>query len=253
MPYITRAGSRAAQVEVLLDAQHGAAQRGTVTQLILEPRSGEELHCHTGADEATFVLSGQAAALGASGEEVAPAGTLIYSAQGTWHAVRSGQQPVTLLTVHGHGESEGEAKAIPSGQDKPVLVDVAGLGRDPAHNPAMGFLHMSARFLIGESALPSSGLFAGRAAYGDPGQPGGHALHRHPSAEEFLFVLEGEAHHLTEDGELPMRAGDIALIPAGEWHGIWNSGDTPVQALFGYLGVSGRPAAGYELPATASA
>lgn len=264
MPYITRAdapvmdgslsGGRdvdGVTVRWLVSAEHGEARHGMVAELTLAPHAAIPLHRHPDADEAAVLLSGEATLLSASGEKPAPAGTLVLSTKGIWHGIKSGDKPVKVLTIYG-GESQVSALGVELAGDppqgaSPSVVDIPSLGRDRAHNPEMGFFNMSARFLVGDDGLASSAFLIGRGAYGDSGHAGGHALHRHPKAEEFLYLLEGDASHLTEDGELPMTTGDIALIPASEWHGIWNPRPIPAQGLFGYLGVSSRQGAGYEL------
>jgi mannose-6-phosphate isomerase-like protein (cupin superfamily) len=62
--------------------------------------------------------------------------------------------------------------------------------------------------------------------------PPGHgpSLHRHPY-EEIFVVQEGEA-TLTADGEeRVVRAGEIAIVPAGVAHRFVNSGDGPLRQL----------------------
>lgn len=264
MPYITKADAAGIDrsstgvpdvdgvtVRWLVSAEQGESRHGMVAELTLAPHSAQPLHRHLGVDEAAVVLSGEATLLSASGAQPAPAGTLVLSTDGIWHGIKSGDEPVKLLTIYGEENRVSALGAELAGDHpegaSPSVLDVPSLGRDRVHNPEMGFFNMSARFLVAEDALASSAFLIGRSAYGEPGRAGGHVLHRHPAAEEFLYLLEGEASHLTEDGELAMTAGDIALIPASEWHGIWNPGTTPAQALFGYLGATSRQVAGYEL------
>ena len=53
-----------------------------------------------------------------------------------------------------------------------------------------------------------------------------HGLHRHPNAEEVLFVLE-EGLHLSEGEPVRQRAGEVVFIPRGEWHGAANDSEAP--------------------------
>jgi quercetin dioxygenase-like cupin family protein len=78
-----------------------------------------------------------------------------------------------------------------------------------------------------------------------------HGLHRHPNAEEALYVLRGEGLHLSEGGAVRQRAGEITFIPRGEWHGFANDSDesTTVIAVFG--GIGSYDEAGYEDKETA--
>jgi quercetin dioxygenase-like cupin family protein len=58
----------------------------------------------------------------------------------------------------------------------------------------------------------------------DAPQGRGPGLHRHPYAEVFL-VHEGEGVFRTEDGERPVRAGDLVVVPANTWHGFTATGE----------------------------
>src|SRR5262249_61041809 len=62
---------------------------------------------------------------------------------------------------------------------------------------------------------------------GDP--PRGPHLHR--GFEEVIYVLSGEGTTCAESGELPIKPGDIVLIPAGEKHMTRNTGDVPLGLL----------------------
>jgi len=62
---------------------------------------------------------------------------------------------------------------------------------------------------------------------GDP--PRGPHLHR--GFEEVIYVLAGEGTTCAESGELPIKPGDIVLIPAGEKHMTRNTGSVPLVLL----------------------
>lgn len=74
-----------------------------------------------------------------------------------------------------------------------------------------------------------------------------HGLHRHPNAAEIVYVLEGEALHLSEDAE-PVRQckGDLFYIPAGEWHGLSNATDGTLVVIGISEGINHYEDAGYE-------
>jgi quercetin dioxygenase-like cupin family protein len=55
-----------------------------------------------------------------------------------------------------------------------------------------------------------------------PGE--GPRLHRHPYAEVFV-VIEGEATFTLGDETRVVRAGEVAVAPAGVPHGFLNSGE----------------------------
>lgn len=61
-----------------------------------------------------------------------------------------------------------------------------------------------------------------------PGQ--GPRLHKHPY-EEIIIVQEGQARCVIGDEEREVRAGDIAVIPAGTPHRFVNTGDGPLARL----------------------
>ena len=59
-----------------------------------------------------------------------------------------------------------------------------------------------------------------------------HKLHRHPSQEEVLFVLEGEGITRTEDGDKRISAGAFVFIPEGTDHATINIlKDKPMKAI----------------------
>jgi len=75
---------------------------------------------------------------------------------------------------------------------------------------------------MGKSTLfASPRLLVGLNAF-EPGQA--HALHAHAEMDKVYQVVEGEGLFLLEGRELPMRAGDLLVAPAGVPHGVRNSG-----------------------------
>lgn len=264
MPHVVKAGDRSrtgARPEAdglttrwMISSDQGGSRHGVVGELELASGATEPLHRHAHADEAAFVLSGSATVLSADGEQPAPAGTLVLSSRGIWHGLRADGQPTVVLLIYG-GESELDSLGVElAGKDavggSPRTINSLELTPHLNHNPHMGFFNMAANFLVSEDGLPGADLLVGAASYGTPDPDGGHALHRHPIAEEFLYVRGGQASHLTADGSIAMGPGDIAFIPSGEWHGIWNESPSGVQSLFGYLGTTSRQAGGYELHLT---
>jgi quercetin dioxygenase-like cupin family protein len=74
-----------------------------------------------------------------------------------------------------------------------------------------------------------------------------HEVHRHPHAEEFLYILEGSGLHDTDEGSVRMTAGEVVFIPRNEWHGFTNDTDEPVKVLSVFGGVSKYADGGYEV------
>ena len=157
-------------------------------------------------------------------------------------------EPTVLLTLHSRSRpaDDLDRSEIVNTFDPLVPGWVDNVEDTPAHNPALGFLHMQARMLIeGDSrGLRTFTLGLGTFAADE----GCHALHRHSNAAEIFFVWEGEGVHLTGDGvEHPIRAGELVFVPPGEWHGFRNTAHGDTRAFFGYLGVDLRSKAGYEV------
>jgi quercetin dioxygenase-like cupin family protein len=74
-----------------------------------------------------------------------------------------------------------------------------------------------------------------------------HRLHRHPHAEQAVYVVSGSGLHLTETGALPVGAGDAIYVPPGEWHGFANPHSAVCTIVSVYGGIGDRREAGYEL------
>lgn len=62
--------------------------------------------------------------------------------------------------------------------------------------------------------------------------PEGHRSpwHTH-TAEEVVYIIEGSARVGIGERTLPAEAGDVALIPSGEPHGLENVGEGPLRFL----------------------
>ena len=73
-----------------------------------------------------------------------------------------------------------------------------------------------------------------------------HLLHRHPNAEQIMYVLEGSCLALSEGGPVRLNEGDAVFIAQGEWHGVRNDTDRPAVTLVIYSGAGTLEEAGYE-------
>src|SRR5918993_451732 len=73
-----------------------------------------------------------------------------------------------------------------------------------------------------------------------------HLLHRHPNAEQIMYVLEGSCLALSEGKPVRLKEGDAAFIAQGEWHGVCNDTDQPAVTLVIYAGAGSLEEAGYE-------
>jgi quercetin dioxygenase-like cupin family protein len=73
-----------------------------------------------------------------------------------------------------------------------------------------------------------------------------HLLHRHPNAEQIMYVLEGSCLALSEGEPVRLKEGDAVFIAQGEWHGVRNDTDRPAVTLIIYAGAGTLEEAGYE-------
>jgi quercetin dioxygenase-like cupin family protein len=74
-----------------------------------------------------------------------------------------------------------------------------------------------------------------------------HLLHRHPNAEQIMYVLEGSCLALSEGERVRLKeGGDTVFIAQGEWHGVRNDTDEPTVTLVIYAGAGTLKEASYE-------
>lgn len=59
----------------------------------------------------------------------------------------------------------------------------------------------------------------------------GHAFHVHPSMEEIIYVVSGEAEQWVGRESQVLRAGEVAHIPRDMVHGTYNAGSEPLVFL----------------------
>lgn len=82
---------------------------------------------------------------------------------------------------------------------------------------------------MGKSTLyESPRLLVGLNAF-EPGQA--HALHAHAGMDKVYQVIEGAGTFLLEGQELPMKAGDLLVAPAGIPHGVRNTSGARLLVL----------------------
>jgi quercetin dioxygenase-like cupin family protein len=59
-----------------------------------------------------------------------------------------------------------------------------------------------------------------------------HQLHRHPSQEEVIYVLEGEGISRTDEGDQPIGPGAFVFVPADTDHATINAlPNRPMKAI----------------------
>jgi mannose-6-phosphate isomerase-like protein (cupin superfamily) len=68
-------------------------------------------------------------------------------------------------------------------------------------------------------------------------EPGKRLAAHHDGAEEILFIVQGEGVATIGDASGPVRAGDLAVIPAWVTHGVENTGDITLKVV-GFFGAA---------------
>jgi quercetin dioxygenase-like cupin family protein len=229
-------------------------RRGAAGIVSLVPGAEQPLHRHSGGEEVSIVLAGSGD-FAVAGEWTAAAdGIVLHAPPGSDHAVRAGAGGMTLLVLLGgaaDSAATGWVETDPGAEPGAGAVVIDSRSRDEVivDDAERGFHGMRTRWLIDADATPSDSLMVGRVTY----SPGGvHALHKHPDADEFFFLVDGRGTHFGVAGEeIPAGPGEIAAMRADEWHGFRNEGGELV-AIFGFLGAPNFASAGYVLAAAAT-
>lgn len=129
--------------------------------------------------------------------------------------------------------------------ERTYTADIADAPVDETLSPDEGWVNMRVQFLIDRPQAGAELMVAGRTVL----PPGGasHEWHRHPNAEEFVYVVRGEGVVLNDDEEVPVKAGQIVFHPRNTWHGIRNTGDDEIELIWAWAGAGSRDTAGYEV------
>jgi mannose-6-phosphate isomerase-like protein (cupin superfamily) len=111
-----------------------------------------------------------------------------------------------------------------------------------------GWHKMDVRWLVTNKTQESKQTVVGRTIM-PPGVKSKHAIHRHPNAEEWEYIVSGVALKHVGGESFTLRAGELAFIPRNVYHGLENASDTePLVTLWGYCGASSLEEAGYVIP-----
>ncbi|WP_380281060.1 cupin domain-containing protein [Kitasatospora purpeofusca] len=253
----------------LIDPQHLPSAHGGLTVETLPPGVRVEHHPSRVGESVTLVLSG---GIRSGGRVLGPGEGLYHPPGSACGLTALPGAPAAVLTVRPlavHGDrpaprpwpvplapprpaprSRGDAP------DPPAPTVPAARGGDPDgvggptgdRTPIAGSAGMAVHWLATDGTVGARRLAVATSVFAVGGS---HDLHRHPHADEFFLVLSGGGTHLTAVTEVPVRAGDLVFVPAGEWHGFWTGRAGPTAALYGYLGAPSLARAGYQVrPAT---
>lgn len=235
----------------LVSGKTVGSQRGMLIVTEFAPGGYHKLHRHHSAEQVSFLLEGSAEHLTANGPAPISAGTAIYVPPGEWHGFRNtGTTTAKLVSLYGGAASLADAgyESFAGEIDRtrpPSIrsVSLASQQGDAALDEDAGFFGLGVYWLATREAVGADHVVLGASTF----EPGGvHEHHRHPNGDEILFILEGGGEHLTPDGAVPLSAGEVAFIPAGEFHGFRNPPGVTTRTLFGYFGPGSLEEAGYE-------
>ena len=121
-------------------------------------------------------------------------------------------------------------------------------GADSTLTEDRGWHKMDVRWLVTSTNMPSTQTVVGKTSM-PPGIKAQHALHRHPNAEEWEYVIQGVGIKHVGDESFIIRAGELAFVPRGVYHSLENVSDTETLiTIWGYCGASSLEEAGYFTP-----
>ncbi|WP_051383195.1 cupin domain-containing protein [Bradyrhizobium sp. WSM3983] len=241
-----------AAVRMLINADTVGSHRGMLSIAEFQPGGQHKLHRHPNADQISYLLSGEGEHLTANGPVPVKAGDTTHASRNEWHGFRNtGSGNAVLVSVYSPAATSGDtgyesyAGEIDRSREPQVAkTSLSKLQGDAALDADAGFIGLGVFWLATKDTIGSKGFLLGASTF----EPGGlHEHHRHPNGDEFLFILEGGGEHLTPDGAVPLVAGEIAYIPAGEYHGYKNKEGVLTKTLFGYFGPGNLEEAGYEV------
>lgn len=125
-------------------------------------------------------------------------------------------------------------------------VNVAELAADPTLASSDGWVNMAVQFLVDHAKGGARNVVFGRTVFA-PGESV-HQLHRHPGAEEVVYLVRGRGVVTNGDEEIALGPGEAAFHPQGEWHGFYNTSQTEeAEMIWVWAGASSKQDAGYEV------
>ncbi|MEA2478392.1 MAG: hypothetical protein QOJ07_314 [Thermoleophilaceae bacterium] len=209
---------------------------------------GPALHVHKGHSDSFYVLDGELAielGSGAGARSVrAGAGDFVLVPPGVAHAFRNeGPGEARFLNVHAPGGGfadymravrDGRRRAAQAFDQEPPPPDG---GRPASEALVLGApggrrleLGPGSSFTVKAGGDDGPGALALIEIELAPGFPG-PVPHRHRELVDGFWVLDGTLDVLIGEAWGRARAGDYAVVPAGNVHAFANRGDEPVRAL----------------------
>ena len=228
------------------------SHRGMLSIGEFAPGGLHTLHRHDKSAQISYLLSGKGEHLTENGAVAIKTGDATYVPKNTWHGFHNtGSDQAVLLSIYSPAallsEAGYESFSGRIDRSKPPQVALSSLSRlqgDAALGTDQGFIGLGVFWLATGDTVGSRDFLLGASTF----EPGGlHEHHRHPRGDEFLYILEGGGEHLTPDGAVRLSAGEVAYIPADEYHGFNNPEGVLTRTLFGYFGAATLAEAGYEV------
>jgi quercetin dioxygenase-like cupin family protein len=241
-----------ARVKMPINRETVGSHRGMLSIAEFEPGGQHRLHRHPNTAQITYLLDGTGEALTINGPVPVRAGDATYAKRNEWHGFRNtGSGNATIVSVYGpaalpaqSGYETFEGEIDSSKPPRLAKTSLSEMQGDKALDEDAGFIGLGVFWLATKDTIGAEGFLLGASTF----EPGGlHEHHRHPNGDEFLFILEGGGEHLTPDDAVTLDAGEIAYIPAGEYHGYRNKPGILTRTLFGYFGSGTLEEAGYEI------
>ncbi|MET8699475.1 cupin domain-containing protein [Kitasatospora sp. NPDC004723] len=258
----------------LIDPRHLPSAHGGLTVETLPPGVRVEHHPSRVGESVTLVLSG---GIRSSGRVLGPGEGLYHPPGSSCGLTALPGAPAAVLTVRPlavvgdlpvprpcpvalappraaarvHGDAPDPS--VPSDPLVPAVPAARGGADDAVRGdraPIAGSAGMAVHWLATDETVGARRLAVAASSFGADGS---HDLHRHPHADEFFLVLSGGGTHLMGGAQVPVHAGDLVFVPAGEWHGFRTGRAGPTAALYGYLGAPSLARAGYQVRSAAAA
>jgi quercetin dioxygenase-like cupin family protein len=128
-----------------------------------------------------------------------------------------------------------------------LVITENSIASDASLSAERGWHDMDVKWLITKDNVGSSKTVVGRTFF-PPGSK--HAVHRHPNAEEWEYIISGKGVKHVGDESFVMGPGDLVFCPQDVYHGLENPAENtePLVTLWGYCGAGSLEDAGYVLP-----
>lgn len=84
---------------------------------------------------------------------------------------------------------------------------------------------------LGFDVLTTTGRSQAATMVLEPGESTGGPENAHPDADQWLYVVGGEAEIVVDGEEVEAKTGELVLIAAGEHHEVRCVGDEPLRTL----------------------